>query len=37
MIGQLYLLLRWVLRICLLGAESIVFQSVHGYRRRGTS
>jgi len=36
-VGQLYLLLRWVLRISLLGAEAIVFQSIHGYRRRGSS
>jgi len=36
-VGQLYLLLRWVLRISLLGAESIVFQSIHGYLRRGSS
>lgn len=36
-IGQVYLLLRWTLRIGLLGAESIVFQSIRGYRRRVAS
>lgn len=36
-VGQLYLLLRWMVRISLLGAESIVFQSIHGYRRQGAS
>lgn len=29
-VGQLFLLLRWVLRISLLGAESILFQSIRG-------
>ena len=32
-IGQLYLLLRWILRISLLGAESIVYRSSRGYMR----
>lgn len=37
LVGQAYLLLRWVLRISLLGAEAILFQSIHGYLRRGSA
>lgn len=37
LVGQLYLLLRWFLRISLLGAESIVFRSVRGYPVPGSS
>ena len=36
-VGQVYILLRWMLRIGLLGAESIVFQSIHGHLRRASS
>lgn len=31
--GQMYLLLRWTLRISLLGAESVVYRSIRGYMR----
>lgn len=36
-VGQVYLLLRWVLRISLLGAESLLYRSAQGYLRRDSS
>ena len=36
-LGQLYLLLRWVLRISLLGAESTVYREASGFMRSESS
>lgn len=36
-VGQAYLLLRWVLRVSLLGAESIVYREASGYMRSESS
>ena len=36
-VGQLYLILRWMLRIGLLGAESIVYRQASGYMQSDSS
>jgi len=36
LVGQVYLLVRWVLRISLLGAESLLYRSAQGTLRRSS-